>query len=458
MKKLRNLFLIAVACLVSILFTDRVFAAVVEYPVYSGENINMDNKNYLISEDDGINDDEIRLTNTNDSNDTFLIKKSKMASGFVASATKNVDLKFQDVEAGVIESSKLDGVTKVVYLKDRNEIIDAIKNAKEYDNIYSDTINLYGENITIPENVTITTEYLIEVDSMINNGIIKTRNLFDRIGKISGSGIINLSYTDGDGVETDEIPKEWNESYRMRIGNISGVKINVIDVDIREGLGFGYMGSVSETTKEEAQKIIDMYNKVLGDTLNGYEVKLMVGKIAWDDVTEEYYYGSLVKNESNTSAKKPLTSTGKIKGSIEFANSISNNYVLDIKSIEVKKDLANKDVKYIVDISVLENGLVVKIDNNKMKIKIAIPEELKGYKKYEVVYISEDKIKETIPATIEDGYIVFETSHLSEYGIIAKEKQGVKNPKTGDTILYIVGAIILSASALVVSYKKIRQN
>lgn len=41
-----------------------------------------------------------------------------------------------------------------------------------------------------------------------------------------------------------------------------------------------------------------------------------------------------------------------------------------------------------------------------MKIRIALPEDLKGYKKYEVVYIKDNQIQETIPATIEDGYIV----------------------------------------------------
>ena len=62
---------------------------------------------------------------------------------------------------------------------------------------------------------------------------------------------------------------------------------------------------------------------------------------------------------------------------------------------------------------------VVKISDTKMKISIAMPDDLKGYNKYEVVYILNDEIKETIPATVENGNIVFETSHLSQYGIVA---------------------------------------
>ena len=43
------------------------------------------------------------------------------------------------------------------------------------------------------------------------------------------------------------------------------------------------------------------------------------------------------------------------------------------------------------------NNNVVKISDTKMKIKIALPEDLKDYDKYEVVYISDGEIRETIP-------------------------------------------------------------
>lgn len=141
---------------------------------------------------------------------------------------------------------------------------------------------------------------------------------------------------------------------------------------------------------------------------------------------------------------KEIQSIGKTKGQIEFESGVNKDYKLDIKPTEIKEDLANKNVKYIVDINVLENGEVVKISDTKMKIRIALPEDLKGYKKYEVVYIKDNQIKETMPATIEDGYIVFETNHLSHYGIVATENEtGIKNPKTNDDILvYIVIGIL----------------
>ena len=96
-----------------------------------------------------------------------------------------------------------------------------------------------------------------------------------------------------------------------------------------------------------------------------------------------------------------------------------------------------------------------------MLIRIALPDDLKGYDKYEVVYISDNVIKETIPATIEDGYIVFETDHLSNYGIVATNSSNggvVENPKTLDNVsLYgILGiiSIVTLAGAVYIKRRK----
>lgn len=151
-------------------------------------------------------------------------------------------------------------------------------------------------------------------------------------------------------------------------------------------------------------------------------------------------------SEPTQDTVKEIKSTGVIKAKIEFEKEVSKDYKLDIKPVEVKKDLTNKNVKYVVDINVLENNQIVKINDTKMKIRVALPEDLKGFNKYEVVYILNDEIKETIPATVEDGYIVFETSHLSQYGIVAtnvnQNKVDETNPKTGDNIV-IYGILAL---------------
>ena len=177
----------------------------------------------------------------------------------------------------------------------------------------------------------------------------------------------------------------------------------------------------------------------------------------------EYYqnvtlYASWIKNsEEPQETVKEIQSIGKVNGKIEFTDGVNKDYKLDIKPTEIKKDLADKNVKYLVDINVLENSQVVKISDTKMKIRIALPEELKGYKKYEIVYILNDEIKETIPATIEDGYIVFETSHLSQYGIVVTEEKSntsIENPKTNDNIISYIIISITSLTSIIVLKKK----
>ena len=148
-----------------------------------------------------------------------------------------------------------------------------------------------------------------------------------------------------------------------------------------------------------------------------------------DLVTEESgfeRYHNLTLYASWTKASEPDDDTVKViessygvKGSIEFADGIDSGYTLVINEVEVKKSLADNNVKFIADINVMKGQEIVQINGKKMKIRLALTEELKGYDTYSVVYILNDEIKETIPATIEDEYIVFETTHLSEYGIIA---------------------------------------
>lgn len=178
-----------------------------------------------------------------------------------------------------------------------------------------------------------------------------------------------------------------------------------------------------------------------------------------DESGYEYYknvtlYATWTKNSSDDDTVKEIENTTGIKTIISFDEEVSKDYTLDIKQIDIKKELADKNIKFLVDINVLEGDNIIKINNIKMKIKIALPDNLKGYSKYQIVYIDNNEVKETIPAKVENGYIVFETSHLSQYGIVATS---IANPNTSDNVIsYIaISALtLLGLTAVVVKRNK----
>ena len=284
-----------------------------------------------------------------------------------------------------------------------------------------------------------------------------------------GDGIVLKLNANGGKIDGKE-----SNSYDYIGGNNSGTTMSLLPyIPVREGYTFKGWNTKKDGSgenykyvywrfwdiDEETDKEFDKDTKI--KETNGYErYKNVTLYASWTKISGK-------PEQPVKETVKEIQSTGKIKGKIEFEEEVSKNYKLEIKQIEVEKDLIDKNVKYVVDINVLENGEVVKISNTKMKIRIALSEDLKGYDKYEVVYISDNEIKERIPAKIEDGYIVFETSHLSHYGVIVtnnnteqgnEEETTNNNPKTGDNIILDVALFMISSvgiAALIYNKKKI---
>ena len=296
-----------------------------------------------------------------------------------------------------------------------------------------------------------------------------TKNTFDNDGIV-----VTLNANGG------QLNGKESNTYDYVGGRDSGALMSLLPyVPVREGYTFNGWNTKSDGSgtmetyiywriwdnNEETNKKYDKDTLITED--NGYvRYKNVTLYASWTKASGE------PENPGKDTVKE-IQSTGETKAKIEFATEVSKDYKLDIKSIEVKKELADKNVKFIADINVLDgNNNVVKISDTKMKIRIALPEDLKGYDKYEVVYIVNDEIKETLPAAVENGYIVFETNHLSQYGIIAtntgngttspntgettspKTGNGTKSPKTGDTTSPKTGDnsnIVLWAALLFIS-------
>ena len=260
-------------------------------------------------------------------------------------------------------------------------------------------------------------------DAVINLTATYTKDTFDGDDRVI---ILNANGGTIDGKTTGK--------YDYLGGGNSGTSMSLLPyTPVREGYTFAGWNAKSDGSGKNYTYIYwrlwdnDGKTDVEKDTL----IKNELGAEYYQNVT---LYASWTKNSEETETVKEIQSTGETKAKIEFSNEVNKDYKLDIKPIEVKKELADSNVKFIADINVMDGNNVVRISNNKMKIRIALPEELKGYNKYEVVYILNDKIEETMPATVEDGYIVFETSHLSQYGIVATNtgSGAVINPKTAD--------------------------
>ena len=272
----------------------------------------------------------------------------------------------------------------------------------------------------------------------------------------NGDGIVLKLNANGGKIDG----KEFN-SYDYIGGGNSGTTMSLLPyIPVRDGYTFNGWNTKKDGSGENYNYVYwrfwDIDEKTDKEFEKDTKIKEENGYERYKNIT---LYASWTKN-------KEIKNDGEVKASIIFDKEISKNYVLDTKKVEVKKELADKNVKYVVDINVLENGHIVEINDTKMKIRIALPEDLKGYKKYEVVYIKDNQIQETIPATIEDGYIVFETTHLSHYGIVATEKSLntniIENPKTGDNIIsYLVTSIISIigiAGTSIIAYKNKQIN
>ena len=195
------------------------------------------------------------------------------------------------------------------------------------------------------------------------------------------------------------------------------------------------------------------------------------------DVTKFVADKYVVNKNGNTYAvveNKVLETTDE-KVIFESAEAIRNDLVLEVtektedeikkgteKVTEAYKD--NKKVKEVKLINLYEinvlngDGSVEKLEDGKFTIAIAIPESEQKYDAYKVVYFDEEgKLVETLDAKLENGKVVFTTTHLSTYGIVGYNNVATKNPATNDMNLALILASLglASAGAVLVSRKKL---
>ncbi len=115
---------------------------------------------------------------------------------------------------------------------------------------------------------------------------------------------------------------------------------------------------------------------------------------------------------SETGVSISLTD-GVPEGAELFADTIAQESVLSSRP-ELKEQLPG--LLSIYDISVRKDGKALEIRDNPMTVKIPMNDHLKGYKYYQAVYLGEEL--ERFDAVAEGDFLVFETTHLSQYAIL----------------------------------------
>ncbi len=189
--------------------------------------------------------------------------------------------------------------------------------------------------------------------------------------------------------------------------------------------------------------------------------------------------GTTVKDltASDTSVSISLTD-GVPEGAELYADTIAQESVLSSRP-ELKEQLPG--LLSIYDISVRKDGKALEIRDNPMTVKIPMNDHLKGYKYYQAVYLGDPL--ERFDAVVEGDFLVFETTHLSQYAILGsntpfststvqdEEQTGAgdqssdtTNPQTGDSSNMMLWIGLLAASGAGVygmtlySRKKKEQN
>ncbi len=125
----------------------------------------------------------------------------------------------------------------------------------------------------------------------------------------------------------------------------------------------------------------------------------------------------------------------------------------ETKAVTTKLTEAYKDNKKVAGLKLISlheinivdgNDEVVPMENGKYTISIPVAEDLRNFKNYKVIYVTEaGEIEETIDAKLVNGKVVFTTTHLSTYGVIGYNNP-TTNPETSDNI--VTYAVILCAS------------
>ena len=192
------------------------------------------------------------------------------------------------------------------------------------------------------------------------------------------------------------------------------------------------------------------YTKMTSVTVTEDWIKQHINTNLEIDAVEGFGIVKYVKLEAQ---KAPESTGDKNNNQLETDNvilitdkNVNTEYELKEENLtnhEVATKVSNtieKDLVSLYDVSVYNGKEQVPMKDGQYTMKIKLDNNIDKYENYQIIYVNDNgEIEEYIDAKIEDGYIVFNTSHLSQYGVIANP---IENNMVSKTNIYRFNPII----------------
>ena len=191
-----------------------------------------------------------------------------------------------------------------------------------------------------------------------------------------------------------------------------------------------------------------------------------------------------VEEPSNTvepldaDTKSIVTSSGsEVNGKIQFDKKVDPEWELVIAKKNVSENLTNANVVSLYDIKIMKHGKEVPVEGQNMRITLQPDMNLSKYSSIKVGYVENDQLVNLYNASYDGTYVAFNTTHLSEYAVVATETDKNElvadtdskttttaiskvSPQTGDinVTLYVIAAIgSLLGITFIIKYLKDRR-
>ncbi len=156
------------------------------------------------------------------------------------------------------------------------------------------------------------------------------------------------------------------------------------------------------------------------------------GTVTIDDIVLSVYglTGNSILWKTFSTAKEITTFTASGGGTVEADEMLPEGSVqVAIEEKEPDAQLSEQlpGVLAVYDISVLDGeGNTVPVEGNQLTVRLPLTEALKGFEYYQVVSLGQTR--EILPAEVDGEFLVFKTTHLSEYAVQGSNEPFAEEP------------------------------